>query len=129
MAFWKESMINWFSNLINRNRSAAKISQVLCSSSRSSERVRLAKVEPQVRWLVKEVSWSTVSSPHLVMFKREPSLSRSTSCSSWARTSWSQGSKLVAASPTKAKVSTTSSSDKPVLVARAVGERAAAASQ
>ena len=27
-AFWKESMINWLSNLINRNRSAAKI---LCS--------------------------------------------------------------------------------------------------
>ena len=33
MAFWKESMINRFSNLINRNRSAAKISQVLCSSN------------------------------------------------------------------------------------------------
>ena len=32
MAFWKESMINWLSNLINRNRSAAKISQVLCST-------------------------------------------------------------------------------------------------
>ena len=32
MAFWKESMINWLSNLINRNRSAAKISQALCSS-------------------------------------------------------------------------------------------------
>ena len=32
MAFWKESMINRVSNLINRNRSAAKISQVLCSS-------------------------------------------------------------------------------------------------
>ena len=32
MAFWKESMINRLSNLINRNRSAAKISQVLCSS-------------------------------------------------------------------------------------------------
>ena len=32
MAFWKESMINWLSNLINRNRLAAKISQVLCSS-------------------------------------------------------------------------------------------------
>ena len=31
MAFWKESMINRLSNLINRNRSAAKISQVLCS--------------------------------------------------------------------------------------------------
>ena len=32
MAFWKESMINRLSNLINRNRSAAKISQVLCSN-------------------------------------------------------------------------------------------------
>ena len=31
MASWKESMINRLSNLINRNRSAAKISQVLCS--------------------------------------------------------------------------------------------------
>ena len=33
MAFWKESMINRLSNLINRNRSAAKISQVLCSNA------------------------------------------------------------------------------------------------
>ena len=33
MSSWKESMINRLSNLINRNRSAAKISQVLCSSS------------------------------------------------------------------------------------------------
>ena len=32
-ASWKESMINRLSNLINRNRSAAKISQVLCSSN------------------------------------------------------------------------------------------------
>ena len=32
MAFWKESMINRLSNLINRNRSAAKISQILCSN-------------------------------------------------------------------------------------------------
>ena len=31
MASWKESMIYRLSNLINRNRSAAKISQVLCS--------------------------------------------------------------------------------------------------
>ena len=30
MAFWKESMNNRLSNLLNRNRSAAKISQVLC---------------------------------------------------------------------------------------------------
>ena len=30
MSSWKESMINRLSNLINRNRSAAKISQVLC---------------------------------------------------------------------------------------------------
>ena len=32
-ASWKESMINRLSNLINRNRSAAKISQVLCSNA------------------------------------------------------------------------------------------------
>ena len=32
MSSWKESMINRLSNLINRNRSAAKISQVLCSN-------------------------------------------------------------------------------------------------
>ena len=32
MAFGKESMINRLSNIINRNRSAAKISQVLCST-------------------------------------------------------------------------------------------------
>ena len=32
MAFWKDSMINWLSNLISRNISAAKISQVLCSN-------------------------------------------------------------------------------------------------
>ena len=32
MTFWKDSMINRLSNLINRNRSAAKISQVLCSN-------------------------------------------------------------------------------------------------
>ena len=30
--YWKGSMINRLSNLINRNRSAAKISQVLCST-------------------------------------------------------------------------------------------------
>ena len=33
MASWKESMINRLSNLINRNRSAAIISHVLCSSN------------------------------------------------------------------------------------------------
>ena len=33
MASWKESMINQLYNLINRNRSAAKISQVLCSNT------------------------------------------------------------------------------------------------
>ena len=32
MAFWKASMINRWSNIINRNRSARKISQVLCST-------------------------------------------------------------------------------------------------
>ena len=32
MASWKESMINRLSNLINCNRSASKISQVLCST-------------------------------------------------------------------------------------------------
>ena len=29
-------MINWLSNLINRNRSAAKISQVLCSTGHTT---------------------------------------------------------------------------------------------
>ena len=33
MASWKESMINRLSNLKNCNRSAAKISQVLCSNA------------------------------------------------------------------------------------------------
>ena len=33
----KESMINRLSNLINRNRSAAKISQVLCSNDKPSQ--------------------------------------------------------------------------------------------
>ena len=37
MASWKESMINRLSNLINRNRSAAKLSQVLCSSANPSD--------------------------------------------------------------------------------------------
>ena len=37
MAFWKESMINRLSNLINRNRSAAKISQVLCSNKYTTD--------------------------------------------------------------------------------------------
>ena len=32
-AFWKESMINRLSELINRNRSAAKFSHVLCSNT------------------------------------------------------------------------------------------------
>ena len=36
MSSWKESMINRLSNLINRNRSAAKISQVLCSTVQST---------------------------------------------------------------------------------------------
>ena len=35
MSSWKESMINRLSNLVNRNRSAAKISQVLCSNQYS----------------------------------------------------------------------------------------------
>ena len=34
MAVWKDSMINRLSNLINRNRSAAKISQVLLDTSK-----------------------------------------------------------------------------------------------
>ena len=33
IAFWKESMINRLSNIINRNRWAAKMSQVLCSTN------------------------------------------------------------------------------------------------
>ena len=36
MAFWKDSMINRLSNIINRNRSVAKLSQVLCSSPNTS---------------------------------------------------------------------------------------------
>ena len=32
-ASWKESMIDWLSDLLNCNRSAAKISHVLCSTS------------------------------------------------------------------------------------------------
>ena len=47
MAFWKESMINRLSNLINRNRSAAKISQVLCSSKntfKSAKNVTLKSI-------------------------------------------------------------------------------------
>ena len=45
MAFWKDSMINRLSNIINRNRSAAKISQVLCSSLLPLARVMLLKDE------------------------------------------------------------------------------------
>ena len=37
--YWKGSMINRLSNLINRNRSAAKISQVLCSTKYSTNEV------------------------------------------------------------------------------------------
>ena len=44
MAFWKESMINRLSNLINRNRSAAKISQVLCSNGNSWNTVKRTRV-------------------------------------------------------------------------------------
>ena len=33
---FKESMVNWLSNLSNHNRSAAKISQVLCSNRYTS---------------------------------------------------------------------------------------------
>ena len=47
MAFWKESMINRLSNLINRNRSAAKISQVLCSNVyRSKQRIIVSIIWP-----------------------------------------------------------------------------------
>ena len=48
MSSWKESMINRLSNLINRNRSAAKISQVLCSSDSAHENIAhnfLAKLD------------------------------------------------------------------------------------
>ena len=43
IAFWKESMINRLSNLINRNRSAAKISQVLCSSDNAVAIVHMTR--------------------------------------------------------------------------------------
>ena len=48
MAFWKESMINRLSDLIDRNRSAAKISQVLCSTHdplEKTERVTISHKE------------------------------------------------------------------------------------
>ena len=35
----KESMINRLSNLINRNRSIAKMSQVLCSTAYSCDKI------------------------------------------------------------------------------------------
>ena len=52
---FKESMINWLSNLINRNRSAAKISQVLCSSKNAKF------------WLIKvTLFWSQVCDVHFL---------------------------------------------------------------
>ena len=55
MAFWKESMINRLSNLINRNRSAAKISQVLCSSQHPPAGIQLRLQVDQVQIQVKLV--------------------------------------------------------------------------
>jgi len=46
MAFWKESMINRLSNHINRNRSAAKISQVLCSTFHPPDKPDEELVQP-----------------------------------------------------------------------------------
>ena len=52
---FKESMINRLSNLINRNRSAAKISQVLCSSKNAKF------------WLIKvTLFWSQVCDVHFL---------------------------------------------------------------
>ena len=45
MAFWKESMINRLSNLINRNRSAAKESKVMSSRGNA---VTLSQLQSQV---------------------------------------------------------------------------------
>ena len=45
MDFWKESMINRLSNLNNRNRSAAKISQVLCSTEQPLTRGSVLDVQ------------------------------------------------------------------------------------
>ena len=64
MAFWKESMINRLSNLINRNRSAAKISQVLCSSGFAIFHTRsdvggvwkIAKPPKKCTWLAVEAA-------------------------------------------------------------------------
>ena len=59
MAFWKDSMINWLSNIINRNHSAAKISQVLCSSIfplRPELYSFLTRPEHWAHWLHKEFS-------------------------------------------------------------------------
>ena len=52
MAFWKESMINRLSNLINRNRSAAKISQVLCSRNYT------LSVNAAYRWIGAKTTYS-----------------------------------------------------------------------
>ena len=51
--FWKESMINRLSNLINRNRSAVKISQALCSNSyiRFDNQVLLWDEQACLLWL------------------------------------------------------------------------------
>ena len=50
MAFWKDSMINRLSNLINRNRSAAEISQVLCSSAETHTVVDFSTFTKAKRW-------------------------------------------------------------------------------
>ena len=55
MAFWKESTINRLSNLINRNRLAAKISQVLFSSySPISSQKEVEKVRKRIMAVNKE---------------------------------------------------------------------------
>ena len=53
MAFRKDSMINRLSNLINRNRSAAKISQVLCST-------KYTKYSEYADWLKQSMPGSVV---------------------------------------------------------------------
>ena len=51
MAFWKDSMINRLSNLINRNRSAAKILQVLCFSFESQIECFVSKIGRFGSWI------------------------------------------------------------------------------
>ena len=65
MASWKESMINRLSNIINRNRSAAKISQVLCSSTHTTT-MGPQNIPTVRRWLRKNTNNNFSSLNNLV---------------------------------------------------------------